>query len=776
MAIDYTDPIQTRGLRDHLISKGYKQSEIESLISRRAVAQNPQAYIGAGLTPEKVIEAAGGIGSTGGLKTAQYLQANAVEEVPELGEQERKFVAGYVAALKAKKLLDEGVKTGPVATTKSKLKEFVNQPDKGTSLRSQLSLAQTGIKSAFLGASQTDNEIRSLADAISNPAIFPEKTMKLRLEELISTIGAVVDPAAKKYAEEIVNVTAPDQTVSDMEVNSLLKSINEQKTGLGKTPGALPQTADTGLPPSPTSLVDNEMIGSPPPDLATIVLNQETAKKKETPLGEQDTFQRMLEGENLPHPAGIITNLPKSVASVIGGTVDAIVHPFRTAEAIIGTVAGGVEKLIPGVQRGEKFFDAYVQYLKGRYGNPDKFYTSLVNDPAGTALDIISIIDLGATSVKSLAKVGNLDDVAKGATVVQNAIAKADAVDQSLRGASYLAKRAPNEVTIGLPYSTKNFKPEVAALAKELDMDLPASALTESRIVRNAEAIAQNMVFGGKVSQKILQSENKLRELGQRLKSDVFQPIDDLGAGNIIKNTFDEYIKKFRETKNELYNSLDLSRLKVSANPENTLKTLQSIVDEQNLIAGEKPYLGYYKQMLDDITKQIEDGTFQVANTMETKKAVGSALYPKSGRPVHPVATGDKGTMSRLYASLAEDLDMQMAGIDPAFAEAVKTVNAYYAQTIKNVNERVGQTINRSNPEKIVSNIFKPNSQTDIMMMKELMGENFQAISEVFFHKILAESLDAKNGIIDINKLRRNVDKYGFTTLAEGLEIGRAHV
>lgn len=778
MAIDYTDPIQTRGLRDHLISKGYKQTEIDSLISRRAVSQNPDAYINAGMKPEQVIEAAGGMGTPGGLRVANVLKNTAKNEPLELAEQERKFVVGYSAALKARQMLDphivtdangnqvrkEGVQTGPLATTLSKAKEMVQggKIDEGTNFRANLALAQTALKSAFIGTQQTSGEMKGLIDALGNP-YAQEQTIKAKLDQLIGNLGIVIKPEAKeavmKAINEVMSKTSSGEAVTEEQINAVLNTAQQKQSILGATPGALPADT-TGLPPTPGALVDNEMLGNPPPDLATIVLNQATAKKKETPVGEEDTFQRMLEGENLPHPAGIITNLPKSIANVVGSFVDAMVHPVRTLEAAIGTVAGGVEKLIPGEQRGEKFFDAFTQYIKERYGNPDKFYTTLVNDPAGTLLDIVSVVDLGATAAKTLG-----GDVAKSASIVQNAVAKADVIDQGLKGASYLASKTPTEVSIGLPGASKSYLAEVGQLADELAVDMPASALTESRTVRNVEAIAQNAVFGNKVSSKILQAENRLRELGVKLRDEVVRPVNDVDMGLVIKDSYAKYIDSFRELKNNLYNEVPTELLKTINNPEETMKLLQAIIDDKKMVAGGDPAIKYYQKMLKDMKAKVAESKWTIDNTLKTRQSVRN----KMGNVGDAIATGDKGTLTRLEAQLYYDLDTAIKGVDPALGKGLETANAYYRDTIKKINSQIGRTIASSNPENIVNRIFKPNSQTNIIALKELMGDSFQQVQASFFQKLVAESLDTKNGLIDIYKLRKNMKNYGFTTLKEGL-------
>jgi hypothetical protein len=99
-----------------------------------------------------------------------------------------------------------------------------------------------------------------------------------------------------------------------------------------------------------------------------------------------------------------IGNIPKSAGNLIGGVVDAAVHPIRTAKAIGSVAAGGVEKLIPGKQAEEASFDQLVGHYKERYGSVDQFLKTLQDDPVGVLADASTVFGGAGAALKAPAR------------------------------------------------------------------------------------------------------------------------------------------------------------------------------------------------------------------------------------------------------------------------------------------------------------------------------------------------------------------------------------
>lgn len=108
-------------------------------------------------------------------------------------------------------------------------------------------------------------------------------------------------------------------------------------------------------------------------------------------------------------------NIPSSGARFVGGLADAAAHPIRTAQAVGGLAAGGLEKLLPGQQAEEKNFDALVDFYKQRYGSVDQFLKTLQEDPVGVAADASTVFTGVGAGIGAASKLGVISKVGTAA-------------------------------------------------------------------------------------------------------------------------------------------------------------------------------------------------------------------------------------------------------------------------------------------------------------------------------------------------------------------------
>lgn len=96
--------------------------------------------------------------------------------------------------------------------------------------------------------------------------------------------------------------------------------------------------------------------------------------------------------------AGLKTaaNLPSSAFGLVKGLAESALSPVKTVKTLGETLAGGVEKLIPGKQKSEDKFDALTGFLKENYAGTTNLQRKVTNDPVGFATDILSVLEGGA--------------------------------------------------------------------------------------------------------------------------------------------------------------------------------------------------------------------------------------------------------------------------------------------------------------------------------------------------------------------------------------------
>lgn len=125
-----------------------------------------------------------------------------------------------------------------------------------------------------------------------------------------------------------------------------------------------------------------------------------------------------------PAMAGLkaVGNLPGSALRFGKSVADILFNPIQTGQGIIKTAAGGVEKLIPGKQASEDYFDAFTTALKDRYGSLDALQKTATEDPFSFGVDVASIFAGGAALAGRGTEVANL--ASKTAQLVTKPVSK----------------------------------------------------------------------------------------------------------------------------------------------------------------------------------------------------------------------------------------------------------------------------------------------------------------------------------------------------------------
>jgi translation elongation factor P/translation initiation factor 5A len=331
-----------------------------------------------------------------------------------------------------------------------------------------------------------------------------------------------------------------------------------------------------------------------------------------------------------------------------------------------------------------------------------------------------------------------------------------------------IAGKAPKTVKVA-PFG-RGYNPEIVKVAEKYGVELPASAQTSSKVVRGMEATAQKGFFGEKTAKGVETAYKQLDVAKENVIKGVETSTDLKGLGNTIKEGFTKFEDEFKKTKTQLYNEAKNPAL--SKSPVDTASTssaLKEILDTKSKSLAPDATAGYYREIMNNLSAKGKNGkvkpvTYQ--QLKETRSAVGKKLSDFND----PIATGDKATLEKLYASLSEDMDSALQLADPATFEKVQKANTYYKETLNKINSDIGKKIANKDPEKLMDELIRPNSETAVKQVKEVIGpEATTKLQQQFMARLVNDSID-KNGFISNTLLEKNIAKYTEPTIKELLD------
>lgn len=489
----------------------------------------------------------------------------------------------------------------------------------------------------------------------------------------------------------------------------------------------------------------------------------------DTPPSEQDIDQvfssmpkpnsRLQQGMN---PMGFLGNLIRSGVGQAGNVMQAVRDPVGTAMNIgklgIGAAENGSNALLHtqfndgNTQLANNVGQTYAQ----RYGGVNNTLNTLYNDPAGAAMDASTFLD-GLGLAGDVSKVGTLSKMGK--------------VGDAINPLSMMTKPVTaiaDKVGIGSPLApfAKSYQPDVAANAKELGVDLPVSGLTNNKMLQGSEALTSKLPFGQGITNTINTAGEKLNNLASNITNKLNTVPDLIGAGQAVKNGFQNFVDTFNDQKNQLYNAIPKETYTAPAYTTQTSKTLQNIINQKGQSLAGDNNVGLYQNIQNNIPRVDGQGNIvgtppTIAQLRQTLSEVGSKLKNKSD----PIAVQDQGHLKQLYGALSQDIDHSISQVNPEAGKALQQATGYYNQGINKIRSPLGKLISNSDPEKIPDLLLKPNSQTQISHVKEIVGDDaFKSLQDNFLASLYHKSLD-NNGVLDVGKLKQTMGKYQSGTL-----------
>ncbi len=161
---------------------------------------------------------------------------------------------------------------------------------------------------------------------------------------------------------------------------------------------------------------------------------------------------------------GFAGNVGDSAVNMVGGLANTVLHPIDTAKSIVGLGSGIIQLAIPGEQGNEKLAKAVGQFYLDRYGSVDKIKNTIYSDPVGFAMDVSTVLGLGAGATK-VAGLGKLSKGLSTASKITDPLSVVGNTGKLLGGgknklAGALASESENILTRGMgnPMTLKKAK------------------------------------------------------------------------------------------------------------------------------------------------------------------------------------------------------------------------------------------------------------------------------------------------------------------------------
>lgn len=461
---------------------------------------------------------------------------------------------------------------------------------------------------------------------------------------------------------------------------------------------------------------------------------------------------------------GVKSNLRAGLRAAAGGA-RAIFEPI--AIPLSDAIMYGADKIsdIPEVQRFamsdkvgrimEKATDTSISLGDFAKANPEQ------------AQDVQDIVDILLTVAGTKTAKGALDTAGRGLRAVEDSLPAFTRTSLAAERSIGATESAAKLVLSGAKDTSK----ETIEAFRRYGIEPPVSAVTRSKAVQSAEAMAQtSMVGGSRVTQIVEKARDGIAKVAESLRKNIdaesmkTSGVSSESVGKELQTSLARVRKEFNDAKDKIYEDATKQIGDQQAVLDDTRAVLEDIVQQKNasLDPSAKAQANYFQELL-NASRTAEKRTYK--NIKATRTDIGKKLK----NPTDPITTGDRANLARLYAALSKDLDATVSRSSLEAAAALKQADAFYKAGLDLINSVVGRTIFRSkSPETIVGKLIKPNSVTDVRNLKNLVGEQaFRQVSSLFMNNVIDAVVSPLTGRLNASKLASIMAKYGDDTLRE---------
>ena len=454
----------------------------------------------------------------------------------------------------------------------------------------------------------------------------------------------------------------------------------------------------------------------------------------------------------------VTQKLPQSAGQVVGSFFNAIIHPIKTAEALVD-IPVGITANIMGLkdEQSAQMVNQLANLYKQRYGSVDKATETAYNDPIGFLQDISMVVGGGAniaSKVPALAKGASVaGKVARAIDITTTPIPKIGSISElPLKAVGGAVK------TIAQPFA-KSVQPQVIKASKELGIateKIPASVVSKSPAVRSLEALSSRGLFGQRALERIEDFGEELTSKADDLVNKSARTLDKSVIGQDVINAFDDAEKTWYQTKNALYEQVVKDMKKQGQNiPVDTsdaITFLDNVIEDKTRaknVLGKSTGLKELTTIRNNLMKpQTADKIYS------TIKELNEQLSNWND----PITTGNSSKLKYIRQSLSNSLDDTLKATNPDMYDNIKRANDYYSTNIQKLNSTFGKTIERlkTQPTVIVDKIINPKTSVEhIQNIKDILQpEVYRDVQGFMLDKLLKHSKNTDGQFVS-NKLSK---------------------
>lgn len=232
----------------------------------------------------------------------------------------------------------------------------------------------------------------------------------------------------------------------------------------------------------------------------------------------------------------------------------------------------------------------------------------------------------------------------------------------------------------------------VGAAAERLGVELPASALSKSRVAPVAEAVSVGGFGGGATKGRYEKAGNVLTALADHTVARASNLTDDAARGVAVATGLKQFKARWIKEKNRLYDAVSKELPGLTIKAPQTVALLDQILADKAAAAtvlkgGPSTDVAFFKGLRDGLAGK--KGALKEVPA-EALRAAMRAINDKAGAFSDPFVAAHKGLLKKVAATLDEEF---VAALPPAAAGKLQQANQVYANGIGKINATYGKTI-----------------------------------------------------------------------------------